>query len=91
MNVYKALAKKFSSQTAQGLPTKEDIIVSENIRNLNNGMNFTIYNAVGGKVVQFFQYDTLKDRNCSSLYIIRDEDDIGQELSQIILREQLSR
>lgn len=91
MNIYKTLAKKFSSQTAQGYSPKEDTIVSDNIRNLNSGMNFTIYNAVGGKVVQFSQYDTLKDRNCSSLYIIRDEDDMGQELSQIILREQLSR
>jgi len=91
VNIYKTLAKKFSSQTSQGLCPKEEYIISDDISNHNNGMRFTIYDATGGKVVQFSQYDKVKDRHYSSLYIIRDEDNMGQELSQIILREQLSK
>jgi hypothetical protein len=91
VNIFKTLANKVSTRTSQGLAPKEDYIISEDISNHNNGMRFSIYNAIGGKVVQFSQYDKIKDRHYSSLYIIRDEDDMGQELSQIILREQLSK
>ena len=55
------------------------------------GMNFTIFNAIGGKVVQFNQYDPNTDRNKQQLYIITDKDDLGAEISQIITVESLSR
>jgi hypothetical protein len=57
----------------------------------NNGMNFTVFNATGGKVVQFATYDPVRDRHQSNLYVVTDREDLGEELAQIITRESLSR
>jgi 5S rRNA maturation endonuclease (ribonuclease M5) len=89
VNIFKRLLTSKNEKMLH--PQDCTVSVSDDISSHNNGMRFTIYNANGGKVVQFSQYDKIKDRHYSSLYIIRDEDDMGQELSQIILREQLSR
>lgn len=57
----------------------------------SNGMNFTVYNATGGKVIQIVSYDPTRDRTSSSLYIVTDKEDLGQELGMIITKEGLSR
>lgn len=57
----------------------------------SNGMSFTIHNAVGGKVIQFGSYNIHTDRYNTSLYVITDREDLGQELGQILTRESLSR
>ena len=57
----------------------------------NRGMNFTIYNATGGKVVQLFSYNPNTDRSNTSLYIIGDKDNFGEELAMIVTRENLTR
>jgi hypothetical protein len=56
-----------------------------------NGMNFVVYNAIGGKVIQFTTYDVVRDRGYSNLYIVTDKEDLGEELGQIITKESLSR
>ena len=61
------------------------------INDRNNGMNFIVYSAIGGKVIQFSTYDQQKDRHNSSLYIVTDKEDLGEEIAQIITRESLSR
>jgi len=58
---------------------------------MNEGLNFTIFSASGGKIVQLYSYDNKTDRNISNLYIITDKDDLGEELAQIITRESLTR
>jgi hypothetical protein len=64
---------------------------SSDIEDHNRGFNFTIYNATGGKVVQIQTYDSVKDKISSSLYIITDKEDLGEELALIITKETLSR
>ncbi len=64
---------------------------SSDIADGNNGMNFTVYSAIGGKVIQIRSYDPSRDRHVGSLYVITDKEDLGEELSQIITRESLSR
>lgn len=64
---------------------------SNGINDRNNGMNFTVFNATGGKVVQFATYDPVRDRHQSNLYVVTDREDLGEELAQIITRESLSR
>ena len=55
------------------------------------GMNFTVYSATGGKVIQFSTYDGTRDRSLQSLYVVTDKEDLGEELAQIITRELLTR
>jgi hypothetical protein len=57
----------------------------------NNGMNFTVYGAIGGKVIQFTTYDPVRDKGYSCLYIVTDKEDLGEEIGQIITKESLSR
>jgi hypothetical protein len=55
------------------------------------GMNFTVYSASGGKVIQIRTYDERTDRHSSSLYVITDKEDLGEELGLIITKESLCR
>lgn len=57
----------------------------------NNGMNFTVFNATGGKVIQFATYDPVRDRHQSNLYVVTDREDLGEEIAMIITRESLTR
>lgn len=54
-----------------------------------NGMNFTIYRANGGHVIETRQYDRKRDTNDHSLHIITDDKDLGQEIGKIITFERL--
>jgi hypothetical protein len=56
-----------------------------------NGMNFIVYSATGGKVIEFRTYDPRTDRSVNTLYVITDKEDLGEELGQIITKESLCR
>jgi tRNA U34 2-thiouridine synthase MnmA/TrmU len=66
-------------------------IGSNAIEEHNGGLNFTVYSATGGKVVQIRTYNIATDRSTSMLYIISDKEDLGKELGHIITIESLSR
>ena len=55
------------------------------------GINFIMYSAIGGQVIQVRSYDRVQDRSNNSLYIITEKDNLGEELAQIITRENLTR
>lgn len=55
----------------------------------SNGMNFKIYKASGGVIVETHMYDRKTDRANSGLYIVTDDKDLGQEISKIITMESL--
>jgi len=58
----------------------------------SSGLSFVVYSAKGGgKIIQTVSYDRLMDTRKTGLYIIANDDDFGEELSQIITREMLSR
>lgn len=59
-------------------------------RSLNShGMNFTIYRADGGFVVETRQYDRKRDENHMNLHVITSDKDIGEELGKIITYQNL--
>ena len=64
---------------------------STNIGDRSNGMNFTVHTATGGKVIQVSVYDPRTDHHNTSLYVITDKEDLGEELAQIITKESLCR
>ncbi len=59
--------------------------------NMSNGFNFVIYPADGGKVIRVSNYDEKTDRHRNSLYIIADNEDLGEQLGMIVTRECLTR
>lgn len=55
----------------------------------SNGMNFTVYRASGGHIIETRTYDKHKDRNNHGLHIITDDKDLGEEIGKIITYENL--
>jgi hypothetical protein len=52
-------------------------------------LNFKVYSAVGGKVVEFRRYDRHKDRNDTTTYIITNDQDFGERIAKIAMIENL--
>lgn len=55
----------------------------------SNGMNFTVYRANGGHIIEHRIYDKRTDRTTNGLHIITDDKDLGEEIGKIITYEQL--
>ena len=70
---------------------RANTIGSSGIDGHNGGLNFTVYSATGGKVVQIRTYNIATDQSRSTMYIVSDKEDLGQELGHIITVESLSR
>lgn len=70
----------------------QDIIRHDPDRiNAENGINFQVINASGGRIVQVQVYDRVKDRHSTSLHIITPDEDLATSLAQILALAQLSR
>ena len=52
-------------------------------------LNFKVFNAVGGKVVEFRRYDRKNDRNDSTTYIISNDQDFGERIAKIAMMENI--
>jgi len=64
--------------------------ISENHQSLHSDpLRLNIYPANGGTIVETRMYDHAKDRNNNRLYIITDEEDMGNAISKIIMMENL--
>lgn len=62
---------------------------SEAVCNDDPILNFKVYSAVGGKVVEFRRYDRKSDRNDTTTYIITNDQDFGDRISKIATMEKL--
>ena len=68
------------------------IAVGPSTRTLeSNGVNFRLYTASGGHVVELNHYDSQTDRQTTGLHIIPSSEDLGQSLAHIITVEALKR
>jgi Tfp pilus assembly pilus retraction ATPase PilT len=55
----------------------------------SNGFRLQVYKANGGVVVETRNYDSRKDENRNSLYVITEDKDLGAEIGKIITMENL--
>ena len=53
------------------------------------GLNITVRNALGGKIITFRTYDHKTDRHNHRLYVIHDELDFERELGKLITLESI--
>lgn len=54
-----------------------------------NGMNFCLYNAVGGHILECKNYNHKTDRHEGTLYMIHDDKDFAKQVAQAIMLEQM--
>jgi len=52
-------------------------------------LQFKVYNAIGGKVVEFSRYDRKSDRHHHDIYIIGRDEDFGEKIAKIAMLETL--
>jgi hypothetical protein len=46
-------------------------------------LQFKVYNAVGGKIVEFHRYDPKSDRTDRQIYIVGKDEDFGEKIAKI--------
>jgi hypothetical protein len=62
---------------------------SASIDQPERAINFTVYSASGGRVVETRRYDRKSDRYTNGLYIITGDQEFGREIDKIITMESL--
>ena len=55
----------------------------------DQGLNITVRNALGGKIITFRQYDHKTDRHTHRLYVIPEDMDFNAELCKMITMESM--
>ena len=53
------------------------------------GMNFSLYSASGGYIVEYRSFDDKRGENNYNLHIIKSDDDLGERIGQIVTLELL--
>ena len=72
-------------QTGIGLSMKE----ASSIGGSKHRMNFTVYRANGGMMVEYKRYDDRKDQHLCELHIIHPDQNLGDALAKIVTFESL--
>ena len=70
---------------AKAAPNENQIHLSQ------SAMNFRLYPATGGHIVEYSYYDERKDQNTQALHLITSDQDLGDALSKIMTLEALKR
>ena len=87
------LAKWVNEYNNEPKPAREGMILSADSDSVSSDpiLNFKVYSAVGGRIVEFRQYDRHKDRNFHQTYIITNDQDFGERISKIATMEILKQ
>jgi hypothetical protein len=70
------------SKVSRLLKSSEDV-------DSEQGLNITVRNALGGKIITFRHYDHKTDRHSHKLYVIPDDMDFDTELCKMITMESM--
>jgi len=73
------------AETSQLVATRDRELVSE----AEPILNFRVFSAVGGKIVEFRRYDRQRDRSDTQTYIITNDQDFGERIAKIATMESL--
>ena len=79
---------------ARAIPStsKKEIMVSEDRHSIGSNrhrMNFIVYRANGGVLVEINRYDDRKDQHYCELHIVHPDENLGEALGKIVTFESL--
>lgn len=66
-------------------------VESPELFNRQRAIQFIIHHAIGGKVIETRRYDHKTDTSDNSIYVIVEDQNLGQEIEKIITLESLKR
>jgi len=83
------LAKWVNDYNNEPKPAREGLVLSADSDSVGSDpiLNFRVFSAVGGKVVEFRHYDRKMDRSHTTTYIITNDQDFGERISKIATLE----
>lgn len=67
----------------------KETVVSGRDTPRQDGLNFSLYRAVGGHVLETRIYNAKTDRHEGTLYMIHDDQDFATQVAQAIMLEQM--
>lgn len=86
----------WDSNRGEGVPSKirsQSMISTDTIHggmlDSQPTLQFTVYSAIGGKVVEFKTYDKNQDRRNYQVYVIGRDEDFGEKIAKIATLESL--
>jgi hypothetical protein len=65
------------------------VVERDHDRLSQNGMNFCLYKAVGGHILESRVYNPKIDRSEGTLYMIHEDQDFARQVAQAIMLEQI--
>jgi hypothetical protein len=94
MKWFKKLVVKWVREDWNSVKTENSIgtVSSRDVESVSDAdpiLNFRVFNAIGGRVIEFRTYDKHKDRNYTQTYIITDDQDFGERIAKIATLESL--
>ena len=99
MNFIKRIIVKWVREDWNNAGQEQDCYATPKLSSMNSvstrdvnsdpTLQFKIYNAIGGKVVEFSRYDRKSDRSSHDIYIIGKNEDFGEKIAKIAMLESL--
>lgn len=87
MNWLRQAVRNWLSQDGPVRAMKETVVASRDIN--QQGMSFSLYQAVGGHILESRTYNHKTDRHEGTLYMIHEDDDFAKQVAQAIMLEQM--
>ena len=99
MNWFKRMVVKWVREDWDNARQEQDCYPTPKLSSMNTlstrdvnsdpTLQFKVYNAIGGKVVEFSRYDRKQDRHFHDIYIIGKDEDFGAKIAKIAMLESL--
>jgi hypothetical protein len=99
MNWFKRMVVKWVREDWDNARQEQDCYPTPKLSSMNTvstrdvnsdpTLQFKIYSAIGGKVVEFSRYDRKSDRHNHDIYIIGKDEDFGAKIAKIAMLESL--
>jgi hypothetical protein len=80
-----------NKRSKRGLEENTIGTVAPSSRLQQNGMNFTLYSASGGYIMEYNTYNHNTDTRYNALHIIPSDQELGQGIAHIITLEMLKK
>lgn len=71
--------------------SEDDDILEDHSTFRSRGIDFTLYRATGGYVIEYHYYDDVKETSYDSLHVITEDKDLGEAISKILTFESLRK
>ena len=88
----KKVQESWNRPRAQTASSKHEIMVGDDRHSIGSSrhrMNFTVYRANGGTIVEYNRYDERKDQHHCDLHIVHEDENLGAALAKIVTFESL--